>query len=40
MQNITRGLQQAKNVQGENFNQDHKKLGDFIWSQEKVKQLN
>ena len=30
MQYITRGLQQAKNVQGEKFNQDQKKLGDFI----------
>jgi len=35
MQYITRGLQQAKNVQGEKFNQDQKKLGDVIWSQEK-----
>jgi len=35
MQYITRGLQQAKNVQGEKFNQDQKKLGDVIWSQKK-----
>lgn len=37
MQYITTGLQQAKNVQGEKFHQDQKKLGDFILSQEKLK---